>query len=105
MASAPARRTGAAGRAALVLAALAAALAPSGLAAQTFPDRPIKIIVPVGPAGSYDLVGRLLADQLSRRLGQSVFVENRAGGGTVAATQAVAIARPDGHTLLIGGLT
>src|SRR5215510_5610924 len=104
MASALARRAGAAGRAAFVLSALAAALAPSGLAAQTFPDRPIKIIVPVGPAGSYDLVGRLLADQLSRRLGQSVSVENRAGGGMNIGTQAVAIAPPDGTTLLIGGL-
>ena len=104
MASALARRAGAAGRAAFVLSALAAALAPSGLAAQTFPDRPIKIIVPVGPAGSYDLVGRLLADQLSRRLGQSVSVENRAGGGMNIGTQAVAIAPPDGTTLLVGGL-
>src|SRR5262245_59481237 len=104
MASALARRAGAAGRAAFVLSALAAALAPSGLAAQTFPDRPIKIIVPVGPAGSYDLVGRLLADQLTRRLGQTVVVENRAGGGMNIGTQAVAIAPPDGYTLLIGGL-
>jgi len=104
MASAPARRTGAAGRVALVLSALAAALAPAGVAAQTFPDRAIKIIVPVGPAGSYDLVGRLLADQLSRRLGQSVSVENRAGGGMNIGTQAVAIAPPDGTTLLVGGL-
>src|SRR5215475_15016925 len=104
MASALARRAGAAGRAAFVLSALAAALAPSGLAAQTFPDRPIKIIVPVGPAGSYDLVGRLLADQLSRRLGQSVSVENRAGGGMNIGTQAVAMAPPDGTTLLVGGL-
>src|SRR5262245_43981303 len=79
-------------------------LAPAHVAAQTFPDRPIKIIVPVGPAGSYDLVGRLLADQLSRRLGQSVVVENRAGGGMSIGTQSVATARPDGHTLLIGGL-
>src|SRR5262245_9358828 len=79
-------------------------LAPAHVAAQTFPDRPIKIIVPVGPAGSYDLVGRLLADQLSRRLGQSVFVENRAGGGMSIGSQAVATAPPDGYTLLVGGL-
>src|SRR5262249_14739482 len=102
MGSAPARRAGAAGRAALVLSTLAAA--PAGVAAQAFPDRPIKIIVPVGPAGSYDLVGRLLADQLSRRPGQSVSVGKRAGGGVNIGTQAVAIAPPDGTTLLIGGL-
>jgi tripartite-type tricarboxylate transporter receptor subunit TctC len=92
------------GPAALLLSAIASALMPAGVAAQTYPDRPIKIIVPVGPAGSYDLVARLLADHLSRRLGQSVFVENRAGGGMNVGTQAVAIAPPDGNTLLIGGL-
>jgi tripartite-type tricarboxylate transporter receptor subunit TctC len=92
------------GPAALLLSAIASVLIPSGAAAQTYPDRPIKIIVPVGPAGSYDLVARLLADHLSRRLGQSVFVENRAGGGMNVGTQAVAIAPPDGYTLLIGGL-
>jgi tripartite-type tricarboxylate transporter receptor subunit TctC len=72
--------------------------------AQTYPDRGVKIIVPVGPSGSYDIVGRLLADQLTRRLGQSVVVENRAGGGAIIGTQAVATAPPDGYTLLIGGL-
>jgi tripartite-type tricarboxylate transporter receptor subunit TctC len=92
------------GPAALLLSVIASAIMPSGAAAQTYPDRPIKIIVPVGPAGSYDLVARLLADHLSRRLGQSVFVENRAGGGMNVGTQAVAIAPPDGYTLLIGGL-
>jgi tripartite-type tricarboxylate transporter receptor subunit TctC len=92
------------GPAALLLSVIASALMPAGAAAQTYPDRPIKIIVPVGPAGSYDLVARLLADHLSRRLGQSVFVENRAGGGMNIGTQAVAIAPPDGYTLLIGGL-
>ena len=51
----------------LALAGLMAA--PLNAAAQTYPDRPIKIIVPIGPAGSYDIVGRLLADQLSKRLG------------------------------------
>jgi len=104
LASMLARRAAAAGRAALVLFALAAALAPSGVAAQTFPDRPIKIIVPVGPAGNYDLVGRLLADQLSRRLGQRVSVQNRDSFGMIVGTQAVATAAPDGTTLLVGGL-
>ena len=64
----------------VVLLASGALLAASvGGGAQTYPDRPIKIVVPVGPAGSYDIVGRLLADQLSKRLGQSVVVENRPG--------------------------
>jgi tripartite-type tricarboxylate transporter receptor subunit TctC len=77
----------------------------AGASAQGYPDRPVKIIVPVGPAGSCDLVGRLLADQLSRRLGQNVVVENRPGAGTIVGTQAVAASPPDGYTLLVGGLS
>jgi tripartite-type tricarboxylate transporter receptor subunit TctC len=92
-----------AGLSALLLAVL---LPLQPAAAQTsYPDRPIKIIVPIGPAGSYDLVGRLLADQLSKRLGQSVFVENRPGAGTIVGTQAVVNAPADGYTLLVGGLS
>jgi hypothetical protein len=93
------------GRHAVGLAALLCACLPwPGMAsAQTYPDRPVKIIVPIGPAGSYDIVGRLLADQLTRRLGQTVVVENRPGGGAVIGTQAVATAAPDGYMLLIGG--
>ncbi len=84
---------------------LGALILPAGMAtAQTYPDHGVKIIVPVGPAGSYDIVGRLLADQLTRRLGQTVVVENRPGGGAIIGTQAVATAAPDGYTLLIGGL-
>ena len=86
---------------------LAAALLPVAgpAAAQGYPDRPVKIVVPIGPAGSYDLVGRLLADQLSRRLGQSVVVENRPGAGTIVGTQSVINAPADGYTLLVGGLS
>jgi tripartite-type tricarboxylate transporter receptor subunit TctC len=73
--------------------------------AQSYPDRAIKIVVPIGPAGSYDIVGRLLADQLSKRLGQSVVVENRPGAGTIVGTQAVINSPPDGYTLLVGGLS
>ena len=79
--------------------------APVGASAQSYPDRAVKIIVPIGPAGSYDLVGRLLADQLAKRLGQSVVVENRPGAGTIVGTQAVINSPPDGYTLLVGGLS
>jgi tripartite-type tricarboxylate transporter receptor subunit TctC len=93
------------------LAWIAAALAPLALGAaeapaQTgYPDRPVKIIVPIGPGGSYDLVGRHLADVLSKRTGQSFFVENKPGAGTVVGTQAAAQSEPDGYTLLVGGLS
>jgi tripartite-type tricarboxylate transporter receptor subunit TctC len=89
----------------LRLAAGAAALpAVSRIArAQTYPDRPVKIVVPVAPSGSYDIVGRALADQLSKRLGQTVVVENRPGAGTVVRTQAVIQSPADGYT--VGGLS
>src|SRR5437016_6100876 len=73
--------------------------------AQTYPDRPVKIIVPIGPGGSYDLVGRHLADVLSKRTGQAFFVENKPGAGTVVGTLAAAQSEPDGYTLLVGGLS
>ena len=73
--------------------------------AQNYPNHPVKIIVPIGPAGSYDILGRLVADQLSRRLNQSFVVENRPGAGTIVGTKAVIAAEPDGYTLLVGGLS
>jgi len=74
--------------------------------AQTnYPERAVKIIVPIGPGGSYDLVGRALADALSKRLGQSFFVENKPGAGTVVGTQAAAQSEGDGYTLVVGGLS
>src|SRR6476620_10982698 len=73
--------------------------------AQAYPARPVKIVVPVGPSGSYDIVGRALADQLAKRLDQTVVVENRAGAGTVVGTQAVIQSPADGYTLLVGGLS
>jgi tripartite-type tricarboxylate transporter receptor subunit TctC len=90
-----------------IIAALAALVCHAAVAqAQaSYPDHPVKIIVPIGPGGSYDLVGRQLADVLSRRAGQSFFVENKPGAGTVVGTQAAAQSEPDGYTLLVGGLS
>jgi tripartite-type tricarboxylate transporter receptor subunit TctC len=85
--------------AAVLLVALAGALA-----AQEYPARPVHIIVPSTPGGGYDVIGRLLAERFSTDLGQPAIVENRAGGGTLVGTQAVASAAPDGYTLIIGGL-
>ena len=73
-------------------------------AAQEYPSRPVHIIVPSTPGGGYDVIGRLLAERLSPQLGQPFVVENRAGGGTLVGTQAVAAAAADGYTLLVGGL-
>jgi tripartite-type tricarboxylate transporter receptor subunit TctC len=91
---------------ALACATLVAALfAPHPAPAQTYPDKPVKIIVPIGPGGSYDIVGRTVADALGKRLGQSVVVENKPGAGTVVGTQFVAREPADGYTLLVGGLS
>ena len=64
-------------------------LGPGVARAQNYPDHAVKIVVPIGPSGSYDILGRLVADQLSKRLNQSFVVENRPGGGTIVGTKAV----------------
>jgi len=85
----------------LICAALLAVVACTGNA-QTFPARPLRLIVPQPPGGGFDLAARTLAEPFGALLGQPVIVENRAGGGTVIGTEAVAKAEPDGYTLLLG---
>ena len=75
------------------------------LAAQDFPNRPLKLIVPQPPGGGFDTVARQLADKLGPLLGQPMVVENRPGAGTLVGTEAVAKAPADGYTLLLGGLS
>ena len=73
--------------------------------AQNYPARPVRIIVPVGPGGGFDLLARVVSPRLSEQLGQPVVVENRPGAGSLVGTEAVAKAPHDGYTLLIGGVT
>jgi tripartite-type tricarboxylate transporter receptor subunit TctC len=82
----------------LALALLLAFCAP---AAAEYPDRPVRLIIPFPPGGSNDVVGRLVANQLSEKLGNKVFVDNRGGAGGVLGTEAAATAAPDGYTLLV----
>jgi tripartite-type tricarboxylate transporter receptor subunit TctC len=69
--------------------------------AQTFPNRTVRIIVPLPPGGSNDLVARIFSERLPAALGQPVIVENRAGGSGNPATEFVAHSTPDGHTLIL----
>ncbi len=84
------------------LAGLAAAILATGIAgAQSFPARNIRFIGIATPGTTSDVIGRTVAEPLSRQIGQSIVVENRAGAGGTLAAGAVARAEPDGHTLLL----
>jgi tripartite-type tricarboxylate transporter receptor subunit TctC len=93
------RSTGLAG-----CALLAAALAvhASGAAAQAYPAKPIRLMVPFPPGGSTDIVARIVAQKLSTQLGQSIVIENRGGAGGTLGTAVAAKAPPDGYSLLVG---
>ena len=82
--------------------ALVCAVAPAS--AQTFPNHPIKLIVPFPPGGPVDVMGRLVADRLSQNLG-TVIVDNRPGAGGTIGSRFAAAAEPDGYTLLFGSST
>ena len=88
-------------RNALLACLLSGLVAPSHAQAP-YPNRPVKIIAPQAPGGGVDLVGRIIADRLSRAIGQSFVIENLAGAGGSIATQTAARAAPDGYTLMIG---
>jgi tripartite-type tricarboxylate transporter receptor subunit TctC len=69
--------------------------------AQTYPSRPVRIVIPLSPGGTTDVPGRIIAQKLSETLGQQFFVENRAGAGGTIGSEYVAKSRPDGYTLLL----
>ena len=88
-------------RALASLGGLGMAVALPALAQPRFPDRPITLLVPFGPGGVADLTARAVAEHMARSLGVAVVVENKPSAGSIVASQAVASARPDGHTLLL----
>jgi tripartite-type tricarboxylate transporter receptor subunit TctC len=88
-----------------VVASLCVALAAAPSWAQDFPSRPVRIIVPFSPGGAVDGPTRVVAQELSKRLGQQVVVDNRPGAGATIGTEAVAKSAPDGYTLLLASQT
>ncbi len=78
-----------------------AALHTTNAAAQSYPTKPVRLIIPFPPGGSNDVVGRMIAFQLSERLGRQVVADNQGGAGGIIGTEAAAKSTPDGHTLLL----
>ena len=88
----------------LVLAPILVALSPLAQAADPYPNKPIRLIVPVAPGGGADITSRAIAAKMAEAFGQQVIVDNRPGGGGVVGMLAVARATPDGYTLSQGGI-
>ena len=85
--------------------AAVALLAAAAATAQTYPDRPVRLIAPWPPGGSVDTTARYINEQLGKELGQPVIIENRSGATGNIGSEAVARAKPDGYTLLINTIT
>src|SRR5689334_17075262 len=84
----------------LALAALLAVLCAQSAHSQTYPNRPIRLLVPFAAGGAVDVLARLLGGKLSDQVGQPIIVENRPGAGGTLAADAVAKSPPDGYTIL-----
>jgi len=88
-----------------VLCAVLSAISVQAVAADPYPQRPVRLIIPYPPGGAGDIVGRLVGNSLGTAMGQQVVNDNRGGGGQIIATQISANAAPDGYTLFLASAT
>ncbi len=86
---------------AVVAAIVMTCATPFNVVAQSYPSRPVRLVVPFPPGGSNDIVGRLVGAGLGERLGKQVVIDNRAGGNSIIGTEIAATSQPDGYTLLV----
>ena len=87
--------------AAVAIAAWAACTLTPAAQAQTYPTKPVQLVVPFPPGGAVDIVARLISKKLGEHLGQPIVIENKGGAGTIVGASFVANAPADGYTLLI----
>src|SRR5262245_10454440 len=83
---------------------IAPALAPALCAAQGYPSRPVRMIIPFAPGGASDFVGRIMQPRMSELLGQQIVIENRGGAAGNIGLEAAAKADPDGYTIFLGNI-
>ena len=88
-----------------LIAAAALALVSSTALAQSYPSRPVRFLVPFAPAGSADIMARVVGKRMSDALGQPLLIENQAGGGGTIATETLARSQPDGYTVALGSVS
>ena len=92
-------------RSVAALAAVCVLFSASSNAGEQYPNRPIRLVIPLSAGGPPDVIARVIADQMARRLNGTVVVENRPGNGAAVGTRSVATADPDGYTLLFASTT